>query len=415
MEHIIFDVTKNHILALGRAGEHNARKVTFESFERESADHIVYVMVGAPIERMIPLSTDLSFMVQINITKDKATLPMELLEVDANGDLVKKSKMFNGVVETALEPSEEIEVTDPSLDLLYAELYRTYVEIKTAYESGAFKGEPGEPGAPGEPGEPGTDGISPTVSVEDIPNGHRVTITDKDGTRAFEVMNGEDGKDAEPYDDTEIKAEISQLSESITDIEGEVAEKITLADIPIATEKVAGIVRGAGGNGVNVNANGQLIINPASAATIDKREMYPYLPITGRNLDYAVKAALTDGKGAAYTDAEKAAARERLGITGGAVEYSTTEKAIGTWVDGATVYRKCFVLDAPVTLDAGSYTRIFDASEMRLIIDWKIVSADKTIRTGMYNSPSDKGSFAIGYNVTFPLPAGSVVVVEYLK
>lgn len=100
---------------------------------------------------------------------------------------------------------------------------------------------------------------------------------------------------------------------------------------------------------------------------------------------------------------------------GGKIEYSTEEKEVGTWVDGTPVYRKCFVMASPITLDAGSYVRIFDASEMKMVIDWKIVSADKTIRTGMYNSPSDKGAFAIGYNVTFPLPAGSVIIVEYTK
>lgn len=39
----------------------------------------------------------------------------------------------------------------------------------------------------------GQDGISPVVSVEDIDGGHRVTITDKDGEKTFDVMDGKDG------------------------------------------------------------------------------------------------------------------------------------------------------------------------------------------------------------------------------
>ena len=39
----------------------------------------------------------------------------------------------------------------------------------------------------------GADGISPDVSVEDIDGGHRVTITDKDGAKTFDVMDGKDG------------------------------------------------------------------------------------------------------------------------------------------------------------------------------------------------------------------------------
>ena len=43
-------------------------------------------------------------------------------------------------------------------------------------------------------GPPGADGFSPTVSTESIENGTRVTITDKDGPKSFDVMNGKDGQ-----------------------------------------------------------------------------------------------------------------------------------------------------------------------------------------------------------------------------
>lgn len=43
-------------------------------------------------------------------------------------------------------------------------------------------------------GKPGKDGISPTVSVEEIEGGNRVNITDKDGTKSFDVMNGVGGE-----------------------------------------------------------------------------------------------------------------------------------------------------------------------------------------------------------------------------
>lgn len=42
-------------------------------------------------------------------------------------------------------------------------------------------------------GEPGKDGVSPTVLVEDIEGGHRVTITDAAGVKTFDVLNGADG------------------------------------------------------------------------------------------------------------------------------------------------------------------------------------------------------------------------------
>ena len=42
-------------------------------------------------------------------------------------------------------------------------------------------------------GAPGTNGVSPTVAVTDITGGHRVTITDAGGTHSFDVMDGTDG------------------------------------------------------------------------------------------------------------------------------------------------------------------------------------------------------------------------------
>ena len=43
-------------------------------------------------------------------------------------------------------------------------------------------------------GEPGNDGKSPIVTVTDIENGHRVSITDKDGTKTIDVLNGQTGE-----------------------------------------------------------------------------------------------------------------------------------------------------------------------------------------------------------------------------
>lgn len=59
-----------------------------------------------------------------------------------------------------------------------------------------LKGEPGTNGTDGTDGTNGTngtDGVSPTVQVTDITGGHRVTITDANGTQTFDVMNGTDG------------------------------------------------------------------------------------------------------------------------------------------------------------------------------------------------------------------------------
>lgn len=63
-------------------------------------------------------------------------------------------------------------------------------------------GDPGDQGPPGENGKEGpagAPGFSPTVAVEPIEGGNKVTITDKDGPKQFDVMNGTDAAAIEDY------------------------------------------------------------------------------------------------------------------------------------------------------------------------------------------------------------------------
>ena len=56
----------------------------------------------------------------------------------------------------------------------------------------------GSDGKDGQSGSPGADGVSPTVSVSTITGGHRITITDKNGTKTVDVMDGGDGSPGTP-------------------------------------------------------------------------------------------------------------------------------------------------------------------------------------------------------------------------
>lgn len=55
-------------------------------------------------------------------------------------------------------------------------------------------GSDGKDGTNGLNGTNGADGISPTITVEAITGGHKVNITDVNGTQSFNVMNGRDGQ-----------------------------------------------------------------------------------------------------------------------------------------------------------------------------------------------------------------------------
>jgi hypothetical protein len=69
----------------------------------------------------------------------------------------------------------------------------------------------------------GTDGVSPTVSVSDITGGHRVVITDANGSHTFDVMDGVDGTDGTDGTDG------YSPTVSITDITG--GHRVTITDV----------------------------------------------------------------------------------------------------------------------------------------------------------------------------------------
>lgn len=57
-----------------------------------------------------------------------------------------------------------------------------------------FDGDPGYTPVKGKDYFDGEDGVSPSVEVTPITDGHRVTITDANGSKSFDVMNGKDGE-----------------------------------------------------------------------------------------------------------------------------------------------------------------------------------------------------------------------------
>lgn len=106
-------------------------------------------------------------------------------------------------------------------------------------------------------------------------------------------------------------------------INGESIVRDGVAEIPVAAKtKKAGLVTideyATKGGIARANVSTGLIrIQSASKSNIDARNN-SYCPIVSdSSLDYAVKAAMCDGKGAAWTAEEQAAARERMGAWSG--------------------------------------------------------------------------------------------------
>lgn len=102
-------------------------------------------------------------------------------------------------------------------------------------------------------------------------------------------------------------------------IDGQSIVQDGVAEIPVANrDNVLGVIKTIPyefwRTGVGADVNGQLRLYPASEKNIDARQKINVSPISVKNLDYAVKAAMCDGKSAAWTAEEQAAARERMGI-----------------------------------------------------------------------------------------------------
>ena len=105
-------------------------------------------------------------------------------------------------------------------------------------------------------GDPGKDGVSPTVSVEDIAGGHRVSFTDAKGTTTVDVMDGAAG---------------TSPSVSVTTIEN--GHRITITDA--SGTKSFDVLNGADGDGsgdmlkTDYDANGAVKIAGGIAAYVN--------------------------------------------------------------------------------------------------------------------------------------------------
>lgn len=95
----------------------------------------------------------------------------------------------------------------------------------------SLQGPPGPPGEPGvgEPGPPGKDGFSPMVEVQGITGGHRVMITDAQGKKTIDVMDGEDGI-------TPVKGVDYLTEDEITKVAKEAAKLVSSGDVTVGVD-----------------------------------------------------------------------------------------------------------------------------------------------------------------------------------
>ena len=144
-----------------------------------------------------------------------------------------------------------------------------------------------------------------------------------------------------------------------------------VADIPIGGS-VVGVVKY--GQGITIDQDGAMHTEAATNALISVRNANDEYDISenGRcvispaHLDYAVKAAMCDGKGAEWTAAEQAAAKKRMGISdsGGSsfdipyiwvynTDFAPSEDGLFTFqtADLTCIYPESYGADVPQSND----------------------------------------------------------------
>ena len=149
-----------------------------------------------------------------------------------------------------------------------------------------------------------------------IPDGAKGDKGDKGDTGA-KGDPGAQGPKGDPGSDANVTAENIQSALGYVPVKDvQVAGSSVLEDgvakVPIASDTVAGVVKTNSWEGTRMDSYGRVLVFPSTNNHVNTRVSNTVL--TPTNMDYAVKAAMCDGKGAAWTAAEQKAARERMGV-----------------------------------------------------------------------------------------------------
>lgn len=161
------------------------------------------------------------------------------------------------------------------------------------------------------------EGANPTPATLDVVSRIDALAADLDEKRATDYWRGEQGPAGDKGDKGEPGAPGKDGSDATATDVRIVGKSITVdgvADIPLGSNTIPGVVGINSLFGIAMGDTKNIYINSCSKYEIDHRSN-PYKPFTPKELDYAVKAAMCDGKGAVWTSAEQAAAKKRMGVT----------------------------------------------------------------------------------------------------
>lgn len=317
------DVTKGGYILLGRCGENLARTVEIDVSEylAEYPGAVVTLLHRRHGESGIyPVAVELrdGCLVWQPISADTAIAGSGEAEVRVTVDgVLAKSKILSTMVDKSLT-GQEMTAPEPGMDWVD--------KITNAIDSAKNMKAEAESVAYGEPATAEYDGKTGTMRFG-IPEGR----PGRDGTDGAPGAKGDkgdtgdpggQGPKGDPGSDASVTADNIEAALGYAPVKDvQVAGSSVLADgvanVPIAQENMPGVVSVSTPMNSGIwNNNGSLMVSYATDAEISRR-VGNRKTIVCANMDYAVKAAMCDGKGAAWTDTERLAALLRLGCTVG--------------------------------------------------------------------------------------------------
>ena len=216
---------------------------------------------------------------------------------------VLRYEIEHGAITIGVEPPEPTPSIYESILASVRSVEQLAQSVRDDADAGKFNGAPGPKGDPGMKGDKGDSG--------------------EKGETGAPGPQGEQGPKGDPGSDANVTAENIQSALGYAPVKDvQVAGSSVLVDgvanVPIASETKEGVIKAPladGTSGIELDNDNRPCVFAASEADITARQTL-YRPLVPARMDYAVKAAMCDGNGAAWTSTEKKAARERMGIAG---------------------------------------------------------------------------------------------------
>ena len=308
---------------IGRVGENDSREIVFDcadALTQFPGASIVCVIkracdtkpYSAPLtedgySRILPLSA-----------VENAVAGQIMIELRAvSNDTILKSAMFSGRISESLQgegdrPGNPVRDVLDRVDSALQSATETQKKLLSALDGVDTAVDGANTAAEN------AQTVADTVQAK-LDNGDFVGPAGKNGEQGPKGDTGATGPQGAPGSDASVTAENIQSALGYTPVKDvQIAGSSVLdggvAKVPIAQTDAPGVVSVPIPQDSGIwNNNGSLRISYATDAEISDRTG-TRKAIVCANMDYAVKSAMCDGKGAAWTAAEQKAARERMGV-----------------------------------------------------------------------------------------------------